>query len=70
MAFEAKYSGRCGDCGESIKPGDVVRYDGDSLVHDNCEAAYVPTTDLDRDALREVCKECFMLKPCPCQDGL
>lgn len=70
MAFEARYSGRCGDCGGTIKPGQLVRYDGDKLVHDDCDGVTVVATELDRDAQREVCTSCFILKPCPCQDGV
>jgi len=35
--FEAKYYGRCQECGERIEPGDEVCYDADDdLVHEDC----------------------------------
>lgn len=36
MAFEAKYSGRCGVCDESIKPGDQATYVEDEIAHATC----------------------------------
>lgn len=68
MAFEAKFHQSCARCGEDVK-GELARYDGNDLVHDDCDATS-PATELDRDAQREVCHECFLLKPCPCEDGL
>lgn len=69
MGFEAKYHGRCADCGEHIAPGDRVRYDDDRLVHDNCEASATPDpTVLRPDEI--VCESCWLVKPCGCEDGL
>ncbi|WP_152030905.1 hypothetical protein [Agromyces aureus] len=62
MSFTAKYPGRCDDCREAIEPGDDR-----TLVHVVCDGPGVDQmTDLDRDAKREVCPECFLLKPCVC----
>lgn len=55
MTFTAKYSGRCaGDCGDSIVPGDAVRYVDGDLVHDDC----TPTVEVERE-VRPVCPNCF-----------
>lgn len=67
MAFEARYEGQCADCGERIRMGELIVRDGEHFVHQVCDPA---DTDLDRDVEREVCTECFLVKPCPCQDGL
>lgn len=40
--FQAKYPGRCADCGERIEAGDAVRYVDDELVHDACTATSPP----------------------------
>lgn len=67
MVFLAKYPGRCDDCREAIVPGDMVEYKGVErvLVHEVCDSTG-PESDLDRDAKREVCPDCFLLKPCVC----
>ncbi|MDQ0894450.1 hypothetical protein [Agromyces ramosus] len=67
VSFEARYHGRCGSCGEHISPGDRVRYEGESVVHDDCDGVTAAATELDRDAKREVCTECWLLKPCDCE---
>lgn len=36
MTFEARFYGRCADCGDDIEPGDDVRYEDDELIHDDC----------------------------------
>lgn len=64
MTFEAKYAGRCDACSNKIHVGDDVVYVDDELVHADCEGR----------ALRgekkvEVCTECFLEKPCGCEDG-
>ena len=75
MSFEAKYEGRCADCGERIHVGDLIRFDAPEIdvealvaryVHVDCDAS-VSETDLDRDAKREVCQKCWLLKPCECE---
>lgn len=69
MPFLAKYPGRCDDCREGILPGQEVEYKGDAgdrrLVHVVCDSVGA-LTELDRDAAREVCPDCFLLKPCVC----
>lgn len=65
MSFEAKYKSRCGDCGESILPGDVVRWDESDedrprVVHVECDPAPVEREQA------PVCPECWLLLPCGC----
>lgn len=65
MAFEAKFHQSCASCGEDVK-GEPARYDGNDLVHDDCESVepYDPT------ALRQtetVCTTCWLVKPCECE---
>lgn len=72
MAFKAKYAGRCDDCRAPIHVGQEVEYKGlgeqRTLVHVVCdEPGDDHLTDLDRDAKREVCTECWLLKPCVCE---
>ena len=67
MSFEAKYEGRCPDCGERIHVGDLVQFSTENRVeHVMCDAS-AGETDLDRDAKREVCQKCWLLKPCECE---
>lgn len=35
-AFEARFAGKCAECGEQIHAGDAVRYSDDLLMHDEC----------------------------------
>lgn len=37
MVFEARYPGRCPQCGERIEPGDEVTYNDDEVVHAECD---------------------------------
>lgn len=70
MTFRAKYRGRCAACRESIEPGELVEYDQDDrLVHDDCDGDYAEAAQADRDAEREVCGECWLLKPCGCEEA-
>lgn len=64
MSFVAKYSGTCGrDCGDPIVPGDEVEYVPEyELVHADCEAEASLTR------VTETCTDCFIQKPCPCED--
>ncbi|MFF2493226.1 hypothetical protein [Agromyces sp. NPDC058064] len=71
MPFEAKYAGRCDDCRLPIRIGQEVEYKGlgeaRRLVHVVCdEPGDDQLSNLDRDAKRETCPECFLLKPCVC----
>lgn len=63
-AFRAKFGGKCAGCGERIIPGDEVVYVDDELVHLEHEA-----WALRKSAPVEVCTECWLVKPCACQDG-
>lgn len=68
--FEAKFGGVCDACDERIAPGQMVRYsedyDNGSPIHDDCDSIEA-ITDVDRDAAREVCTDCWLLKPCGCE---
>lgn len=71
MALEAKYEGRCGGCLERIHVGDTVEFgEKDSftghrrVVHVDCDAA-APV-----ERAEVVCPECWLIKPCGCEDGL
>jgi hypothetical protein len=67
MGFRAKFPGLCAaKCGDTIQVGDRVVYVDDDLVHEACEG--VARTMAARDD-RPVCGTCFLLKPCPCDDG-
>lgn len=62
MSFEARYEGRCSDCGEHIDRGTLIRYDpSDRIVHAHCEDTVVIP-----DRPVEVCQECWLQKPCGC----
>lgn len=56
--FQAKYSGRCPDCGGGVEVGDVVTYGGTGkVVHGLCEDTSLAPIQ------REVCKRCFCEVP-------
>jgi hypothetical protein len=59
--FEAKYAGTCDSCTERIKPGDLVTYTDDVIVHADCEEHAVP------ERKTETCTECWLIKPCQCE---
>lgn len=63
MSFEARYSDICDSCGERINPGDVIEYVVDEVAHVFCNE------DASAERPRETCTECFIQKPCPCEDG-
>lgn len=66
-AFVARFPGRCAaECGEQIRQGDEVVYVDDRLVHLACEGLAIAGA-VSRP--REVCPECWLEKPCPCDDG-
>lgn len=62
LSFEARYHGTCGSCDGPIKPGQQVRYDDNVLVHDNCTDA----ESNERPVV--VCGQCWLTKPCGCED--
>lgn len=61
MAFPARYQDQCAaDCGISIKPGDMVRYDDDDeIVHVSC---YIKA----KQEIIKICPHCNMQSPCFC----
>lgn len=65
MTFEARYQGKCADCGESIEVGDEVQFTlTDDLIHADC----VDDLRVGGVAERETCGKCWMIKPCACDD--
>jgi hypothetical protein len=65
-AFNAKWLGKCAAaCGSPIEPGDLVVYVDDKLVHEECEERAIGGAK----RIEVVCPNCFMVKPCPCDDG-
>ena len=62
MSFEAKFTGRCSDCGERIQVGDQVTYADDELVHLECDGPDAPAR------IAEVCGKCWLTKPCECEE--
>lgn len=65
MGFEAKYSGRCAECGGGISVGDLIQFGefaGD-VVHAVCPAGHLDLKPSD-----VVCPVCFLVKPCGCDD--
>lgn len=73
-AFEAKFPGRCAAvCGNGIHPGDRVVYVDDRLVHEDCEDVMLGNIARAARAVslqpaEVVCPNCFLVKPCPCDD--
>lgn len=61
--FEAKYGDVCDRCEEGIRVGQRVTYVGDDLVHGSC--VDVPGRVVKK---AETCTECWLEKPCPCDD--
>jgi hypothetical protein len=62
--FEAAYAGTCSACEEPIRPGDRVLYVRDELVHAGC-ADGAPVARVKKE---EVCTECWLIKPCDCEE--
>lgn len=60
---DAKYGGVCGGCDERIRAGQKVAYVDDELVHATC--VDVPGRV---EKKTETCTECWLEKPCPCDD--
>lgn len=63
MAFEAKFHQGCARCGHDVQGAQAV-YEGNDLVHVDC-----PASRLDLQSSDVVCTECWLVKPCACQDG-
>jgi hypothetical protein len=62
MAFIAKYVGECPDCDNPIRVGEYVEFNfHDELVHADCVASHP-------NRAYEVCDQCFLTKPCGCDD--
>lgn len=61
MAFPAKFPGRCAaECGEPIREGDLVRYDEDQIVHEECIVK--------EERPKEICPRCWTEIPCFCEE--
>lgn len=68
-AFKARYAGTCAArCGTAIEAGDQVVHVDDALVHVGCEED-ARLRSLEAEKTRVVCERCWLLKPCPCDDG-
>ncbi|MCI2958217.1 hypothetical protein MN032_10960 [Agromyces atrinae] len=67
MSFPAQYAGRCRKCREEIAEGDLIQSSDEhgGYIHEACEGATHPTR---ADEAREVCTDCFVLKPCGCDE--
>lgn len=67
MAFQAKFDGRCVDCGDGIRVGDMIEYtEAGKIAHAVCDP------DVDTLTLRPsetVCTECWIVRPCGCEVG-
>jgi hypothetical protein len=50
--FPAKFPGHCDECGEPIREGDMLRWEGAAAVHADCAPPEAETT--------EVCGRCFL----------
>lgn len=61
-SFTARYAGQCAS-GDRIQPGELVKYDGDELVHVNCD---VPSLPNERDELNRVCRQCWLVHAGEC----
>ncbi len=62
MSFRAEYGGQCYICEERIHVGDVTTYYGVEVGHFDCEESSQP----ERKA--EVCTQCWLTKPCECEE--
>lgn len=64
MAFEARYAGNCYDCEGRIELGDLIQFnDVGAVVHVPC-----PESPLDLKPSEQVCTECWLVKPCECEE--
>lgn len=63
MSFEAKYEGWCGGCDGRIHPGDIATYVDDEIAHLDCETGTAPLRPA------EVCNQCWLTKPCDCEEA-
>lgn len=54
--FDARWRGKCAACGEWFAEGTEIRYDGDDIVHADCDAATVR-----EEPYRAPCASCFMV---------
>ena len=68
MAFEARSESECAKCEDDIVIGELIRYEGDRVVHDECPD---PTSLARARAHRKrpVCPRCWLLTPCGCDDN-
>lgn len=65
--FRAKYGGGCEACEERIRPGNRARYVEGGVIHAGCAD---PDLRVRRKPVVEVvCEECFIVRPCGCEDG-
>lgn len=70
MAFQAKFEGRCEDCREPIARGEwiVSKGEGRGYAHEVCPET-PELSRLDLAPTDVLCTSCWLVKPCPCDDG-
>ena len=79
MSFVARYTSTCRNCKGFIHDGDEVTYEGDSVIHLDCEDLTFLPADTVRGKVElielpvlgpkeVVCTTCFVVKPCECDD--
>lgn len=71
MVFEAKFPGRCDDCREEIRPGQMIESKPNgTYVHEVCPDG---PDDFSLKARESVCPVCFMVRAvdgsCECEVG-
>lgn len=68
MSFEARFPGRCDDCGGHIDAGDLIEF---SRREGRRYLRHVECPDDPSVSLRSgesVCPTCFTVRPCECDD--
>lgn len=64
--FTAAYAGVCTECDEPFEVGQPIEKHGQGYAHATHEAG-LSRLDLAPDEV--VCTDCFLVKPCGCDDG-
>jgi hypothetical protein len=64
--FLARFSAVCGNCEGRFNPGERAKYEDDDLIHAGCAGRPASAR---RQLAVVVCTQCFLEKPCPCDDG-
>jgi hypothetical protein len=56
MSFQAKYDGRCSECGETIQAGDTLEWDDSQAVR---RAVHADCTRYEGVLLKPTCSKCW-----------